>query len=356
MRFLLFIPISISLFFWISAHKKTIRQDFIEVEIEIIYEDTISIRAIALDEDLLMYAGSHGKYGYFRKSKNQKFVPVKNATIDYNGTKPHFRAIDSNASNFFILSIESPALLYKINKKTGAIKLQYVEEGAHIFYDSISFWNDNEGVAMGDPIDGCLSIIVTRDGGETWKKVSCEKLPPMVDGEAAFAASNGNIAIVGDQTWIISGGFKSRVFYSPDKGKNWMVYETPIIQGSTTTGGYSVDFYDDRNGVIFGGDYTNPENNDKNKAITKDGGKTWNLVANGVGAGYKSCIRYIPNSEAKGMVGVGFTGISVSNDSGVTWNTISNESFYTIRFMNDSTAIAAGKNRIAKVTFKTSKK
>jgi hypothetical protein len=56
-------------------------------------------------------------------------------------------------------------------------------------------------------------------------------LPRTANGEAAFAASNTNIVIKGNNTWIVSGGMKARVFYSADKGNTWEVYDTPIVQG-----------------------------------------------------------------------------------------------------------------------------
>jgi photosystem II stability/assembly factor-like uncharacterized protein len=31
-----------------------------------------------------------------------------------------------------------------------------------------------EGIAMGDPIEGTFSIIITRDGGNTWKNLAIE--------------------------------------------------------------------------------------------------------------------------------------------------------------------------------------
>jgi photosystem II stability/assembly factor-like uncharacterized protein len=43
------------------------------------------------------------------------------------------------------------------------------------FYDSMKFWNKNEGIAMGD-LNDCLSIIITRDGGNTWNKVQYKHL------------------------------------------------------------------------------------------------------------------------------------------------------------------------------------
>jgi photosystem II stability/assembly factor-like uncharacterized protein len=216
----------------------------------------------------------------------------------------------------------------------------------------MAFWNNKEGIAMGDPTNNCISIIITRDGGKTWEKLSCDLLPEVIEGEAAFAASNSNIAIEGDKTWILSGGMNSRVYFSPDKGDTWKVFDTPLLDGKATTGGYTMDFYDENFGIILGGDYTNPGGNTGNKAITKDGGKTWKLIAEGQEPAYKSSVRFIPNSGGEKIIATGFSGISISKDSGENWEEISKEGFYTLRFKNDSVAYAAGKGRIAKLTFR----
>jgi photosystem II stability/assembly factor-like uncharacterized protein len=216
----------------------------------------------------------------------------------------------------------------------------------------MTFWNDLEGIAIGDPTDTCMSIIVTRDGGKTWGKIPCENLPKIKDGEAAFAASNTNIEVVGDKTWIATGGKASRIYYSPNKGETWEVFNTPIVQGYATTGMYSVDFYDELIGFAIGGDYTIPEDQQANKIKTVDGGKTWELVAKNQNPGYRSCVQYIPNREGKELVAIGFEGIDFSNDTGNTWKHLSDESYYTMRFINDSTAYAAGKGRISVLTFK----
>jgi hypothetical protein len=46
-----------------------------------------------------------------------------------------------------------------------------------------------------------------------------------MDGEAAFAASNTNILIKGNNTWLVSVE-KIESFYSPDKGASWTVFDT----------------------------------------------------------------------------------------------------------------------------------
>ena len=159
--------------------------------------------------------------------------------------------------------------------------------------------------------------------------------------------------IKGNQTWMVSGGKKSRIFYSADKGKSWKVFETPIIQGQAMTGIFTADFYDAKNGFIAGGNYEKLTQNFGNKAITNDGGKSWKLIAEKKGFGYASCIQYVPNSNAQQLVSVGASGLYYSSNAGEKWSKLSNDStLHTIRFINDSTAIAAGKNKIIRVNFK----
>jgi ABC-type oligopeptide transport system ATPase subunit len=166
----------------------------------------------------------------------------------------------------------------------------------------------------------------------------------------AAATAVGNIAIVGDNTWVAT--TSGRVYYSPDKGKTWEVFITPIIKEKETEGIYSIDFYDELNGFAIGGDYTKPDDNIANKIRTNDGGKTWELVAQNQNPGYRSCIQYIPNRNGKELIAIGFKGIDYSNDSGSTWKHLSDENFFTIRFLNDSIAYAAGAGRISKLTFR----
>ena len=179
-----------------------------------------------------------------------------------------------------------------------------------------------------------------------------ETAPKLADGEAAFAASNTNIVIKNNKTWLFSGGKKSRVFISNDFGKTFKTIESPIIQGSSMTGIFTADFYDEKNGIIAGGDYEKPTQNFKNKAITKNGGKTWKLIAENQGFGYASCIQYIPNSCGKSLVCVGTSGVFYSNDTAKSWTKLSDfKDLYTIRFIDEKTAIAGGKNVLVNLSF-----
>lgn len=314
------------------------------VSIETIPVDSTSIRTIvAVDSNAVMFAGSNGRVGYYAEDKKMvlKKVQYQDSII------PAFRSAATNGIDFFILSISNPALLYKttiVNQD-----LVYTEMHEKVFYDSMKFFNELDGIAMGDPTEDCLSIILTNDGGKSWEKIPCGQLPKAMDGEAAFAASNTNIKVLGNTVWIVTGGAKARVFKSEDKGKTWKVYDTPIIQGNGPQGIYSVDFADDQHGIIIGGDYVKSDLNMKNKAITKDGGVTWTTVADGQDPNYKSCVQYVPNTQGKEVFAVGKTGISYSQNGGVSWKNVSTESFYTIEFVDRTTAWLSGNGKLGKL-------
>ena len=319
---------------------------FKAVKIENIYTDSLSFRAIEImDGGNMAFAANKGAFGLLDLRSNK----VRANTQKYDSILPEFRAVAQNSTDFFMLSIGNPALLYKTGEK-GNMELVYKEEGEGVFYDAMTFWNDREGMAVGDSMNGCLSIIITRDGGHTWKKIPCASLPKSETGEGAFAASNTNIKTLGSMAWIAT--THGNVYYTEDKGCTWEVIRTPIISEKSTQGIFSIDFYDENFGVVFGGDYTAPKINKGNKAVTTDGGKTWKLIANGKLPNYRSCVQFIPNSKGNSLVAIGFEGIAYSYDRGETWKQLSDEPFYTLRFLNDSIAYAAGKDRISKLIFR----
>lgn len=324
-------------------------KEFTQVDIQPVFEDSLSIRAIApLDANRVWFAANRGRVGLIDQGT------PKLATIKYQDSLLSFRSIAATSEAVFVLSIANPGVLYKIGfdgKEATNIQEVYTEKGEKVFYDAMAFWDDQNGIAMGDPTENCLSVILTTDGGNSWTKVSCERLPEVETGEAAFAASNTNIALYGDHVWMASGGKRARVFHSPDRGQNWEVFDTPMLQGKAMTGIYSIDFFNEKQGVVFGGNWDDKGFNEGNKAVTTNGGKSWKLISNGEGPGYRSCVQYVPGTQGKGMVAVGSPGISYSHDGGDSWTELSSEGYYALSFVNDSIAFASGRNRISKLIF-----
>lgn len=322
---------------------------YTSVKIDTLFTDKISIRPITISEDKVFYAADKNRVGVIDLKNNSR----NEYTIEKDNLKLEFRSIAQTSSSIFIANVGNPAFIYKFSKDFQQKELVYEEHNEKVFYDSMQFWNDQEGIAIGDPIENCFCMLITRDGGTTWTKVSCPNLPEVNEGEAAFAASNTNIVIKGDKTWIVSGGKKARVFFSSDKGKTWCVNNSPIIQGEAMTGIFTADYYNEKIGFIAGGNYEKPNQNFGNKALTINGGKTWDLVSENQGFGYASCVQFVPDSNGEQLVSVGANGIYYSYDKGNSWKQLSGDSsLFTIRFVNKSIAIAAGKDKIVRLDFK----
>lgn len=330
-----------------SCKKQHVPRNLSSITITPFTIDSTSIRAItAVDANTVYFAGSNGKVGHTKNGGKDWGIK----TIKFNDTiGPNFRSIAKNGDNIFALSIVSPALLYKMSDdKT---ELVYQENHKKAFYDSMKFFEDGKhGIAVGDPTEDCASIITTSDGGNSWTKIPCSKLPKFPEGEAFFAASNTNIKVIDNTVWIASGGKKSRILKSEDYGQTWQIYDTPVIQGNGPQGIYSIDFADKNNGIVIGGDYSKAKQNKANKAVTKDGGKTWQLVADGQNPSYKSCVQYVPNTNGKEVFAVGFTGISYSKDGGQTWTQVSEDRYFSIQFVDKNTAWLSGSSKIGKLT------
>lgn len=324
-----------------GIHSIEINPKFTEIEVN------ASIRAIEVKDDKEMwFAGSNGLFGYTKDggiSWHMDSIQIGENTLE-------FRAIAKTSKSLFLLNVASPAYLLKSVDEGKNWSIVYQEDHPEIFYNSMKFWDIKNGIAVGDPIDGCLSVIITSNGGNSWEKLNCDQLPSTYEGEAGFAASNTNIAVFGDHTWLATGGRKARVFYSPDKGKSWEVFDTPINQDGKMTGIFSIEFRDENHGIVFGGDWEDQHNNKANKATSTDGGKTWKLLNDGDEPGYRSCVQFVPNTQGQKIFAVGIPGISYSADHGQTWQHIDQTYFYTIRInKKGNSAWLAGKNKIAKM-------
>ena len=305
-----------------------------------------SLRALEVEDDsLVCFAGSNGVFGITKNGGKSWFVDaITQPKVDFN-----FRSIGYTNSALIVGSINSPAIFLRSTDFGISWDTVYKELHPKAFYNCIKFWDEKNGIAVGDETEGCLSIVTTADGGKTWKKRICDSSIVVAEGEANFAASNSNIAVYKKHCWIATGGKKARVFYSADFGETWTNYETPIIQGEIMTGIYSIDFYDENLGFVIGGDWNNKNSFSKNKAITTDGGKTWSLVADGKYPGYRSSIKFDPNGNGAKLMAVGPTGISESLDTGKTWNHISDSGFYAVGFSPSGNTIwMSGKNKVVK--------
>ena len=259
-----------------------------------------------------------------------------------------FRASGWNGEAWFVASIASPAWIGRCTDFDASPEWVHHDTSETVFLDAMAWWNANDGLVFGDPVNGCLNLLLTRDGGKTWQAVDCERVPSHEPGEAGFAASNGNIAISGDTAWVFTGGKASRCLRSTDRGQKWETFPLPLVQGGAMTGAFSATFSSATHGWAMGGNWEDPNNNRGNLAETHDGGETWRLIAEGRGPGYRSSIVHHPTSPEQ-LVATGFLGIDISTDRGATWQHVSDSSRYVARFSpSGRTLWLAGKHGLSK--------
>jgi photosystem II stability/assembly factor-like uncharacterized protein len=184
------------------------------------------------------------------------------------------------------------------------------------FIDGIDFWNEQEGIVYGDPINGHLLMLHTRDGGKSWQELPTS--PGVQPGEASFAASGTGIRCL-DKSGILlcTGGTVSRLWYSNDKGSTWATLEPPLIQGKSSTGIFSIAAHE--RWVVVGGDFQDENLASKNHFYSDDQGATWHKPATGV-RGYRECVEHL---DDRNWIAVGPKGIDYSTDEGISWSGLS---------------------------------
>ncbi|HEX4169123.1 MAG TPA: hypothetical protein VHZ55_26980 [Bryobacteraceae bacterium] len=191
------------------------------------------------------------------------------------------------------------------------------------FWDAIAFWNQQQGMLLGDPVNGRFRIFKTSDGGRHWSRDESAGLEIDPGGESAFAASNSALVLGPDgmSAYFATGGTGGcRIFrFHPGvRGQpgSWTSAKLPLAHNAESAGIFSLAFRDSKRGVAVGGDYKQPNQIENTTAWTSDGGLTW-AGASKPPSGYRSAVAWDRNSQA--WIAVGPNGSDVSYDDGKTW-------------------------------------
>ena len=212
------------------------------------------------------------------------------------------------------------------------------------FFNTLAFWDAENGLLLSDPIDDRPFILITANGGKSWRRIPPDTFPPLREGEYGFAASGTCIALAGkNHIWLATGGSRARVFHSADRGKTWKDYDSPLKSGNPSSGIFSIAFRDARHGVIVGGNYREERGTGNTVAYTSDGGKTWVLAKNHQKVPFRSCVAPVPGKD-KWWVAVGPSGSSLSKNDGKTWTSFPG-GYHVLAFGDKAEAgLAAGRN------------
>lgn len=252
-----------------------------------------------------------------------------------------FRGIwASNEKAAYVISsgAADKSRIYKTKDGGETWEMQYTDKRPAFFLDDIVCFTETRCFVLGDPIDGKFLILSTEDG-KHWSELPRDRMPPIIPGEGAFAASGTSLAIYGtsDIYFGTGGGATARVFHSTDLGKTWTVADTPLAAGNASSGVFSIVRV--KNTVIaVGGDYRVTGGTSRVAASSSDGGVTWKSASVQPG-GYRSAVASVNGSM---LVCVGPNGEDISDDLGATWKHTDAINLNTVIVLDANHSWAAG--------------
>jgi photosystem II stability/assembly factor-like uncharacterized protein len=263
--------------------------------------------------------------------------------------KLDFRDVQGFSAKVALLMSAGPGLASAIYRTTNGGKswtLTYQNTNPKAFFDGMDFFDANHGLLIGDPVDVKPYLMETLDGGLTWSRKMPLKIPDLISGEYAFAASGTSIQTSpGGTCYIATGGSVARIFFSADYGLDWEVSALSFLQGDPAAGAFSVAQGPDKHLAAAGGNYQKMTLAGSNIALSPDNGFTWSIPSGASSVPFMECIRWI---NKKTLVACGPPGVWLSADSGKNWKEISKDGFHAMDVVVDKGVVwfGGGKGKV----------
>ena len=229
-----------------------------------------------------------------------------------------FRDIEAfSRDEAVIMGIDRPAKIFRTTDGGETWTQTFADDSPGVFLDGLAFFDEKNGLAVGDPTDGRFFVISTTDGGATWASLA-----------AGFAAGRARrrsgLRRLRDEPGrperrpglAQHGRPVSRVWRSEDRGRHWEPVPSALLEGSPSAGGFSVAFLDARTGLTVGGDYKAEAAAVGNAAVSADGGKTWRAVEDRRPGGFREAVAFVPGTRPPIAITVGPSGSDLFSRSG----------------------------------------
>ncbi|MBX3044818.1 MAG: S8 family serine peptidase [Candidatus Kapabacteria bacterium] len=215
------------------------------------------------------------------------------------------------------------------------------KSAAHItsFINSFHFFNENEGILLGDPKNGVWGVGYTSDKAQTWQLVT--NIPPPLNNETGLV---GSICQTGDSVWF--GTTSGRVYRTTDKGYTWSVQV--VRAGGFITG---VTFNGDVGACIYA--ESSAQGSPRKMAVTTDGGNTWQLDAYDFTANMQSPVGIYAIQETDAIIVQNFDGKLFATEAlGKSWTPVLNtkrDNYYHAYFNQNNNKVSVFTSGLSEV-------
>ncbi len=265
--------------------------------------------------------------------------------------KLDFRDVQGFSARVALLMSAGPgkgSAIYRTENAGKSWVLTYQNTDPKAFFDGLDFFDKKHGLLIGDPVDEKPYLLETKDGGFTWSRLKPDRIPDLIKGEYAFAASGTSLDVNPDGScYLATGGSVARIFRSSDFGKTWEVSALPFLQGDPAAGAFSIAKGAAEHLAAAGGNYQKMTITGTNIALSLDNGLTFTVPEGASQVPFMECICWI---NAETIVACGPPGVWMSQDSGKSWTEISKDGFHTLEVVPNRGAVwmAGNKGKVIK--------
>ncbi|MGC3947031.1 MAG: YCF48-related protein [Chryseolinea sp.] len=295
--------------------------------IETLHADKpVSLRGLSVVTDNIVWvSGSKGTVGKSTDGgKHWEWI-----TVPFYESRD-FRDIEAfDDKTAVIIAIAHPAHILRTTDGGRSWKLSYENSSKGMFLDAMDFTDRMNGVVVGDVTNGHLFIARTSDGGVTWRE-STEPHAAADSTEGCFASSGTNIRLKKDGSYFfVTGGRTSRIISGSAAGV------LPFDNSKASTGANSVAISTTNNLIAVGGDFAADTIRSRNCFVSHDNGMTW-TASKVPPMGYRSCVEFIVGDVA---LSCGLNGVDISDDAGITWRSVSRDSYHACRKAKEGSSV-----------------
>ncbi len=257
---------------------------------------SISFRGLSVVNDKVIWVS--GSKGCFAKSVDGgKSFQLKRIPGFENSDFRDIEAFDANTA--IMMSSGSPAYILKTFDGGEHWRKVFDDRRKEIFLDAMDFWDSQNGIVIGDPINDRFVFYRTSDGGNTWKQLDSNTCPFAAPGESMFAASGTCMRCMPNFSIAFVTGGSKPTFHWLQIGKKYQFFDLKFLpQGISSAGAFSFD-YTDKNILIVGGNYAH------DTTQTKQGIYTYTYTKDGLAlmnpkpfyTNYRSCVTFLEDAE-----------------------------------------------------------